>query len=397
MPNHAKEPGIINPFTLQSIKILWPQIQTPTTRNYGRFAKKSRSIHASFEIQSNTVVSGNSMNGAHYSNGEPIKITFLRRGIPKGYSNEAPEYPIKPPERINIASLPISKELKNAFWISSLELDHFGHTLTETASSLFPLLAWQQAGFDLSQINVVITENFKNEKSIHLLSTLLPTLTPSKIHIVRKDESISIKKLFIPHPTMIIRESVSKGQIWATRAMAKTLTHSSELINTRQRENIPANMRESTPVDLSEQKNTKPAKLWLSRKNISHRRFLEEQKLEQTLISHGWHIFHPEEHSLRAQLGALKKAKVIAGTMSSSFHLLMALSKKNTSKSVYMLAANHMQTVTYFEQFKQQGFRFTIDNCLEYSMTSNNQLKLRDGRSIEALNASINSFALSAF
>ena len=393
MTNYLKEARTINPFTLQSIKILWPQTETPITSKYERLAKKTRSIHASFEIQSDILVDGNSMNGAHYLNGAPIKITFLRRGMPKGLIKEAPEYPIKPPERIKTDSLSISKKLEKAFWITSLELDHFGHTLTESASSLLPLLAWENAGFDLSQIDIVITENFKNKKSIHLLSTLFATITRNKIHIVRKDETISIKKLFIPHPTMIIRESISAGQIWATKAMVKTLSRSSKLIQKKQRENVPANRSEKKSIRSSEKKSTHPAKLWLSRINVSNRAFEDEEELEQILSKNGWRILRPEEHSLKTQLIALKNAKVIAGTMSSSFHLLMALSKNNAKKSIYMLAAKQIQTVTYFEQFKQQGFRFKIDNCLEYNTPSINQLSLRDGRSIEELNASINSFA----
>ena len=111
------------------------------------------------------------------------------------------------------------------------------------------------------------------------------------------------------------------------------------------------------------------------------------------LSKHGWHILCPEEQRLDAQLNALNKAKVIAGTMSSSFHLLMALSKKNSEKSIYMLAANQVQTVTYFEQFKRQGFRFTIDNCLEYKTSHKNQLTVRSERNIEGITTSMNNFA----
>ena len=396
MKIHGSEARIINPFKLQSINSLWPKTKARITAKNERLAKQIHTIHASYEIQSNALVNGNSMNGVHSSEGEPLEISFLRRGMPKGLICEAPEYPIKSPEKINTKSLAISKTLEKAFWISSLELNHFGHTLTETASSLFPLLAWDEAGYDLSEIDVAITENLISEKSIDLLQSLLPTLSRGKIHIAKKGETISIAKLFVPHPTMIIRESVSEGQLLATRAMVKILLRdalSNKTIQEKQKENVPKNANTQNPTKPSRVTPPNTTKIWLSRKNVSNRSFPEERELEKKLSEHGWNIICPEELMLDEQLKALNKAKVIAGTMSSSFHLLMGLRKKNITKSIYMLAANQVQTATYFEQFKRQGFRFTIDNCLEYSTTSENQLKVRNGKKIEEIVTSINKFA----
>ena len=384
------------PFRLQSISDLWPKSETRITLKNARLAKQIRAINASYEIQSNVLVNGNSMNGTHSLQGEPLEISFLRRGMPKGLICEAPEYPIKSPDKINTELLTISKKLKKAFWISSLELNHFGHTLTETASSLFPLLVWDEAGYDLSEIDVAITENFINEKSIDLLHSLLPTLSRSKIHIAKKGETIFIKKLFIPHPTMIIRESVSEGQLQATRSMVKILQRdalSNKTIREKQKENVPKNTDLQNPAIPPKHISRNASKIWLSRKNVSNRSFPEERELEKQLSKYGWNIICPEELALDEQLKALDKANVIAGTMSSSFHLLMGLRRKNTTKSIYMLAANQVQTVTYFEQFKRQGFRFAIDNCLEYSTTLQNQLKIRNGKKIKEIAISINKFA----
>ena len=396
MTKKTSETRIINPFKLQSIRTLWPNAELSVSSTNQRLAKKIRSANTSYEIQSNALVNGNSLNGVHDINGDPLKITFLRRGMPSGMIREAPEYPIKPPEKIYKHSFSISKKLERAYWISSLELDHFGHTLTETASSLFPLLAWNKVGFNLSQIDIIITENFLNRKSIELLHSAFPKLSLNRIHVARQDETILIEKLFIPHPTMIIRESVSEGQILATKAMVEILLRdelTTQTIQKRQKQNVPANANAGNATSTNTFKTPSPGKLWLSRRNVSNRHFLEEQELERVLSDCGWHILCPEDQKLDTQLSALSEAKVIAGTMSSSFHLLMALSQKKTTKSIYMLAANQVQTATYFEQFKRQGFRFTIDNCLEYSTTSNKQLKLREDITVQKIAYSINTFA----
>ena len=68
-------------------------------------------------------------------------------------------------------------------------------------------------------------------------------------------------------------------------------------------------------------------KVWLSRSHLSQatRVYEGEDVLEDMLLSRGWTVFHPQEHSICEQLEVISSSRTIAGLRGSAFHALVFL------------------------------------------------------------------------
>jgi hypothetical protein len=68
-------------------------------------------------------------------------------------------------------------------------------------------------------------------------------------------------------------------------------------------------------------------KVWVSRSRLDPKlsKIDQEPEIEEHLTAAGWRIFHPQEHSVRAQLEVLGTAAELAGFMGSAFHTLLLL------------------------------------------------------------------------
>lgn len=66
-------------------------------------------------------------------------------------------------------------------------------------------------------------------------------------------------------------------------------------------------------------------RIWLSRSRYGATlgRVQREEEVEAVLRDRGWHIFHPEDHSIAEQLAAIGDAETLAGIEGSAFHIVL--------------------------------------------------------------------------
>lgn len=278
---------------------------------------------------------------------------------------------------------PISNNKKPAInitsgiWIRFGHFYHFGHLLTETCSALYPLILWKTAGLDIEKINIIMHTKYK--KNLESIKKLL-NITGQNIyfHGPLSENDIKIKRLFIPHPTIVLRGFSSRKHALITQQFLDLWAPSdrgepedTELNRTTSL--IPFNLKDHLLFN-RQREDTKYYKLWLSRTKFKEclHPFPEEKQIETILSQMGWKIIHPQQHPLRTQLNALKDARVVAGLAGSAFHLLYGVKDK---KKIIQLTWRD-KGCTYDKQFKSQDFDYHLIRCLNLS---NRLTEFRDG------------------
>ncbi len=178
------------------------------------------------------------------------------------------------------------QELTGTYIYAGLLVSHFGHFLLESLAHLWfiklnpdlPILwvaAHQQQ--ELSTFQKEILSLLKIKNTIHILT-----------------EQSKIEKLIVSQTGYMVSSEFSALQKQALKVF--------------------------------DQVHLKPGKkLWLSRKDVLHGRFLNEQILEEYLTSEGWTIYQPEKYSITEQLQYIQDAEHLAGIEGSAHHLLILL------------------------------------------------------------------------
>jgi hypothetical protein len=211
----------------------------------------------------------------------PVKVKFKGRLL-QATKETAPVYPVQQPGKIGETKY----RLNGTYIYAGLLFKHFGHFLLESLARIWfikqhsdiPLL-WVAAHRqpELSPFQKEILELLGIKNRVHILT-----------------EQSEIEEIIVPEPGYMIESHFSAAQKDALKVF--------------------------DPVPLSPGK-----KVWLSRKNVSNGKFLNESALEEHLARNGWAVYRPEEHPVREQLLFLHDAEYIAGIAGTAHHLLIFL------------------------------------------------------------------------
>lgn len=182
-------------------------------------------------------------------------------------------------------AVPARTELPGRWVYGGYLSDHFGHFLVESLARHWYLrqdggagIAWHARPPRLRPWQVEVFE--------------LIGLDPARFHLIR--EPTRFEALCVPAPGAVLGSFYEARQaralaVWPFRA-------------------------------------PRPGKrVWLSRSRFAEAvsRIEGEAETEALLEGHGWIIFHPQAHPIRAQLAMLEDAEVIAGLEGSAFHTLL--------------------------------------------------------------------------
>ena len=280
--------------------------------------------------------------GVHGKDGSPYWGTVLTRGNP----SENLTYPRGYPTR-SLQSKHPDIVLDEGFYINYLQMRNFGHFLTETASSIYPLLDWVNDK-RLSSIPILINEKYSSQDfQINGLIELLG-ITVDQIIIIGKDVKVAqIKNLFMSKPTHINRSFVSYHHSSIVRKMILKKLNFSEKKLQKQ-------------IDLTPQ----IKKLYISRSqlNSSLRKFTQEQELESRLETLGWTIFHPQHHDLLTQITTYESSMFMCGPEGSAIHMLYGTHHIQLKKFI-LLCRNNQNN--FIRQLSSQNIISETIECLE--------------------------------
>ncbi len=187
-------------------------------------------------------------------------------------------------------------ELNGAYIYAGLLVSHFGHFLLESLAHLWFIK--QNPDIPILWVSV----NKQQELSTFQKEILSLLKVKNRIHILT-EQSI-IEELVVAQTGYMVSSEFSVLQEQALKAFDQVLL--------------------------------KPGKkLWLSRKDVLHGRFLNEYILEDYLVSEGWTIYQPEKHSITEQLQYIQDAEHLAGIEGSAHHLLIFLPDYQGKVSIF--------------------------------------------------------------
>ena len=287
--------------------------------------------------------------GVHDSEGFPFWSTVLSRGD----ADNNITYPRGRPTRIAPPDTTHTR-LHTALYISYLQFHNFGHFLTETASAIYPIVEWKKRKSTMQNMPIIINEPHSSQKpQIDFFMQLLG-IPRNQILIIGADtQSAYVKNLFTAYPTHINRR-------YASRNHSKIVK---DIIRLVEKEN--SNTGEGSCLK------SPYGKIFISRTKLcpSVRHLSEEHELENLLKSEGWHIYHPQLHSITEQKHTYEHAEFICSTEGSALHLLFGCNKK-TLKKVVLLSSKDKNNFTI--QFKAQGICFANIVCINKTEESTN-------------------------
>lgn len=274
--------------------------------------------------------------------GSPLPETYLTRGA----NRDTHRFPFQP--RIN-PQTQADVILEEAYYISFYNA-HFGHLLTESLAH-----AWH--ALKASQQNKPGSRSKRDKPLLIINNHIAPLDGPLYEQLchsfnVRTNKSLPsttlVRQLHAAVPTMVIRHSISSqhlervqdyigGQVGASELDRLGRINGTELVYIS-RERLPS----------------------------GYRHLQDEADLTAIMRERGWSILHPQELSLHDQLYAYANARVIAGNLSSAFHLLMAFGQDSPTlrqKRVLPLTGASIPS-TYLIQFALQGVEAHHLPCL---------------------------------
>lgn len=302
--------------------------------------------------------------GIHDDAGHPFYGTVLNRG---SWKNNDITFPRGKPKSISQSNKNSHSFYDSGFFISYLQFHNFGHMLTETVSSIHPLLLWKQRNSINSEIPIFINEPLSSDE--HQVQALLELLEIPKQQVIRIGENSNrakVGRLFMASPTHVNRNFASKSHsMWV-----KTYLHLSKQTK-----------KETTKtVKISK-------KVYISRSNLSPlvRQLDMERELEKLLSLDGWLIFHPEEHSIDVQIKIYEACEQICGLEGSAIHLLFGITTEKL-KHFILLCQNKKNNFT--TQFDAQSIRYIAIDCLELDTKCAKAKTTQNIRAKEGINAS---------
>ena len=288
--------------------------------------------------------------GVHDSHGLPFWNSVLSRGSHENnitYPRGVPKKVSQQPQRHEC-----EKQFDQAFYVNYLQCRNFGHLLTETASSLFPLFQWIKRNSELAKIPIIINEYFSSQEFQINAFMEFSGITRDQIIIVGRDtQHVHIQNLYLAYPTHANRRYVSRKHPKVVKTMLKSIEKQAKASTKDMHNNMDSSSKISSKVFISR-----------SRLNLNQRHLREEHQIEQILKKNGWTIYHPQSHSIAHQKNTYETAKFICGAEGSAFHLFYGCKLKKLRR-VILLSKHKINNFTL--QFDAQNINYKNITCLE--------------------------------
>lgn len=302
--------------------------------------------------------------GVHDQQGRPFLGSNLTRGC---HPETNVTFPRGEPTSIETpTSIDIS--LDTALFINYLQFQNFGHLLTETASSIYPLLLWTIHQAQSRHLPILINEPLSStNEQLDPLRQLFGLSKSQVIRIGGDIQCVRTKILFQAAPTHINRRYCS--------------THHSTIVRhlLEQKLNITARSAEQE----------KHQKIYISRTNLkgNQRQLPEEQQLIEHLSRTGWIIFHPQEHPIEKQLKTYQTARNLCCLEGSAVHLLFGVNCTHPPNVILICRKNNNN---FTRQLEAQTIPHHVLNWLEDNPNcskppARRDVRLKAGITIDAL------------
>ena len=286
-----------------------------------------------------------------------------------------------PPDALSFQSPAFVKanndlNIKSALWIKWLNFDHFGHLLTETISSVWPLLSEQNQCIDNNAL--ILIPSRQALRGIEKLKIIFPEKEMRLLSVADLERPIvECEQLMLAEQSMINKMYIDDMHFVNVRKfLDRYMRYYLKVDLDSTVISLPASysqyIRSNNP---NNRKN-----IYLSRSLLPERKrlFDDEVEIENELLSRGWCIVHLEKLPLNIQLQILSEANSIAGARGSAFHLLMALDSgllKN-KKIVFLNKQNKPRKKikdTFEVQFDAQKLDYQNLRCLVRYVETNHQ------------------------
>ena len=306
--------------------------------------------------------------GVHDQHGRPFLGSNLTRGgqpetnvtFPRGEPTS-----IEPPTRINIS-------LDAALFINYLQFQNFGHLLTETSSSIYPLLLWSIQQAKAKYLPILINEpRSRSNAQLDELRQLFGLSKSQVISIGGDIQCVRTKTLFQAAPTHINRRYCSIHHSTIVRLLLEKKLNLKSITTTQ----------------------AKYQKIYISRTKLKERQrqLPEEQQLIEHLARAGWIIFHPQEHPIEAQLKTYQTARDLCCLEGSALHLLFGVDCTHPPNVILIC---RKENNNFTRQLKAQAIPHHVLNWLEADPTctkppSRRDVRLKAGVTIDTLTNAI--------
>ena len=313
--------------------------------------------------------------GVHSSSGLPYLGSLISRGKCAKYSQFPTGFHSPLDDSLLLGG---RKKIEMAIYLQFAEFVHFGHMLTETISSVSYFLFLRCFSRRLPEsVPIIIPPQSTDaiqQSCIRRLSAILD-IDESRF-IVKGDQVLEVKYLISSAPTLVLHDFVSPRHSFAARCYANALDQPSGTVG------LSAGELRYSKVYISR-----------SRLNSKQRLFCQEEELQGELMSMGWYIFHPQEHSLSDQIEIYSNASIISGCEGSALHVLYCVGDVSLEKVVVL---SRGRAKDFAMQFKAQGLHCDVIQCLDFALDcrkvgANRNVVLRQGVSVSDVASAIDS------
>ncbi|WP_262691748.1 glycosyltransferase family 61 protein [Kordiimonas aestuarii] len=224
---------------------------------------------------------------------KPIEHAFLIRQYRQGAKLVAGKWDTTTGQSINTSQMnlprdiePCKERLDGCHIFAGYLFPHYGHFLLESLSRLWFIKKHPEIP--------LVWLGVHNQSTFNEIQRQLFDLYGLQNPMRLVTEPTEVETLIVPHDGYIIHTRYSDEQ-----RKALTLQGAKDCIPGK--------------------------KVWLSRSRLDRAIVFNEPALEEILAENGWTIFHPQEHSIRAQLDMLADAEHIAGVEGSALHTLVLM------------------------------------------------------------------------
>lgn len=207
---------------------------------------------------------------------------------------------------------------------AGVAFSHYGHFAVESVGRLWPVLQ----GGKLDGMSVVIPELPWGKVFPEWFSALgVPRIEPPK------NGAIRFRRMYVPEPAWRV-------DAWAAPEIRD--------IHLQVRRNLEIKSVAAHRV------------LWLSRSQLKRERRAYDECLLEWILRDHVHVFHPEDHSLAEQIGAIEASDFVAGVIGSAFHSL--LTAQEPPRCIYLCPGNE---TTHGSLYEPQGAYLVQDRLLD--------------------------------
>ena len=277
--------------------------------------------------------------GVHDQHGRPFLGSNLTRGcqpetkvtFPRGEPTS-----IEPPTRIDLS-------LDAALFLNYLQFQNFGHLLTETSSSIYPLLLWDIHQAKAKHLPILINESrSSSDAQLDELRQLFELSKSQVISIGGDIKCVRAKTLFQAAPTHINRRYCSN--------------HHSTIVRHLLEKKHNLNSKLATQA--------KHQKVYISRTKLkeSQRQLPEEKQLIEHLSRADWIIFHPQEQPIETQLKTYQTARDLCCLEGSAHHLLFGVDSTHPPNVILICRKKNNN---FTRQLEAQTIPYHVLNWLE--------------------------------